>query len=131
MWDSGSVSARRAAVWLTSREYARRTFARRAAGPRLLMTSLDALPLRPPLQPMLARLERTLPVGEGWLYEPKWDGFRCLAFRSGADVALTSRHGRRLERYFPDVVAALRRVRSRSFVLDGELLARRDGRLAF
>jgi ATP-dependent DNA ligase len=95
------------------------------------MTSLDSLPLRPPLQPMLARLERALPVGEGWLYEPKWDGFRCLAFRSGGDVALTSRHGRRLERYFPDVVDALRRVRTRSFVLDGELLARRDGRLAF
>ena len=71
------------------------------------MTSLDSLPLRPPLQPMLARLERALPEGEGWVYEPKWDGFRCLVFRSGGDVALTSRHGRRLERYFPAVVDAL------------------------
>jgi ATP-dependent DNA ligase len=95
------------------------------------MGSVADLPLAPPQQPMLARLERTLPHGDGWLYEPKWDGFRCLAFRSGGDVALTSRNERRLERYFPDVAGALLGLSERRFVLDGELLAHRGGELTF
>src|SRR5215213_2800674 len=66
-----------------------------------------ALPLSPPLPPMLARLTRELPL-DGYLYEPKWDGFRCLVFRDGDDVDLRSRHGRPLARYFPELVAALR-----------------------
>ena len=69
---------------------------------------------------MLARLERELPSGE-YLYEPKWDGFRCLAFRVGGDVDLRSRHDRPLARYFPEVVEALLAFRS-DVVLDGELV---------
>ena len=78
------------------------------------------LPFLPPVAPMLARLSRELPV-DGFLYEPKWDGFRCLAFRS-RDVDLRSRHGRPLARYFPEIVAALRSLPSERFVLDGEIV---------
>src|SRR5919204_1377587 len=82
-----------------------------------------ALPITPPLPPMLARLARELPVGD-FLYEPKWDGFRCLAFRDGDDVELWSRNDRPLARYFPELVEALRAVDARTFVLDGEIVAR-------
>src|SRR3954454_7675318 len=79
------------------------------------------LPVMPPLAPMLARLTRELPRGD-LVYEPKWDGFRCLAFRDGDTVDLRSRHDRPLARYFPEVVAALRAVPTPRFVVDGELV---------
>jgi ATP-dependent DNA ligase len=72
---------------------------------------------------MLAKLAHRLPRGAGWSYEPKWDGFRCLAFRDGDTVDLRSRHDRPLARYFPEVVAALREVGEQAFVTDGELIA--------
>ena len=72
------------------------------------------------LKPMLARLVRELP-GEGYLFEPKWDGFRCLAGREGDEVELQSRHGRPLSRYFPEITAALGRLDPERWVLDGEL----------
>jgi ATP-dependent DNA ligase len=72
---------------------------------------------------MLARLARELPVGD-FLYEPKWDGFRCLAFRDGDDVELWSRNDRPLARYFPELVAGLRALETDRFVLDGEIVAR-------
>lgn len=72
--------------------------------------------------PMLARLARALPRGEGWRYEPRWDGFRCLAFRAGCDIDLRSRNGRPLARYFPEVVDALSTLGSGDVALDGELL---------
>ncbi len=81
-----------------------------------------ALPVRPPLAPMLARLRRELPR-DGFVYEPKWDGFRCLAFVDGDDVDLRSRHGRPLTRYFPELVAALRGLAAGACVLDGEIVA--------
>jgi ATP-dependent DNA ligase len=81
-----------------------------------------ALPVQPPLEPMLARLERELPR-DGYVYEPKWDGFRCLAFRDGEDVDLRSRNQRPLARYFPELVAALRALPAARFVLDGEIVA--------
>jgi ATP-dependent DNA ligase len=71
--------------------------------------------------PMLARLQRELPHGD-YLYEPKWDGFRCLAFRDGDGVDLRSRHDRPLARYFPEVAAALRELPAERMVLDGELV---------
>jgi ATP-dependent DNA ligase len=71
---------------------------------------------------MLADSARELPLGEGWTYEPKWDGFRCLAFVEGGAVDLRSRHGKPLARYFPEVVEALLAL-DRDCVLDGELLA--------
>jgi ATP-dependent DNA ligase len=79
------------------------------------------LPIEPPVAPMLARLTRELPVG-AYFYEPKWDGFRCIAFRDGDDVELWSRQLRPLGRYFPEVVDALRTVPHDRFVLDGEII---------
>jgi ATP-dependent DNA ligase len=78
--------------------------------------------VHPPIAPMLARLERELP-GDGYLYEPKWDGFRCLAFRTGNDVDLRSRNQRPLARYFPELVDALRELPANRFVIDGEIVA--------
>jgi ATP-dependent DNA ligase len=89
-----------------------------------------ALPLRPPLEPMLARLENDLPR-DGYLYEPKWDGFRCLVFRDGGEIDLRSRNDRPLARYFPEVVDGLLALPQPCFVLDGELVAAHDGRLDF
>jgi ATP-dependent DNA ligase len=76
----------------------------------------------PPVAPMLARLARELPL-DGYLYEPKWDGFRCLAFRDGGEIDLRSRNQRPLARYFPEIVEALLGLDERRFVLDGELVA--------
>jgi ATP-dependent DNA ligase len=64
----------------------------------------------------------SIPSGGAWQYEPKWDGFRCLAFKDAAGVSLWSKAGKPLARYFPEVVAALARVRAKRFVLDGELV---------
>jgi ATP-dependent DNA ligase len=88
---------------------------------------LAVLPFFPPIEPMLARLAESLPEGEH-AYEPKWDGFRCLAFAGGGDVHLQSRHGRPLARYFPELVDALLPLRSRALVLDGEIVVEgKDG----
>jgi ATP-dependent DNA ligase len=76
-----------------------------------------ALPLSPPLAPQLARSRSSLPEGDGWSYEPKWDGFRAIAFVDGADTYLQSRNGRPLSRYFPEVTFPRGR-----YVLDGELV---------
>jgi ATP-dependent DNA ligase len=89
------------------------------------------LPIRPPLLPMLALLVGEIPVGDGWQYEPKWDGFRCLAFRDGEDVFLQSRSGQPFVRYFPEVAAAVRSVGARRFVLDGELVVPAGEELSF
>src|SRR5829696_10232670 len=86
--------------------------------------------VRPPVRPMLARLDRTLPTDEGVWFEPKWDGFRCLAFVAGSDVDLRSRNDRPFSRYFPEVVSALGQLDACA-VFDGELLAFRDGRADF
>jgi ATP-dependent DNA ligase len=72
-----------------------------------------------------------LPSGREWQYEPKWDGFRCLAFRDGESVRLQSKAGKPLGRYFPDVVEALGALSARRFVLDGEIVIPVDGRLSF
>jgi ATP-dependent DNA ligase len=75
------------------------------------------LPLTPPLAPQLARSRASLPDGEGWAFEPKWDGFRALAFVDGTTVALQSRGGKPLERYFPELTFPPGR-----YVLDGEIV---------
>jgi ATP-dependent DNA ligase len=72
-----------------------------------------------------------LPGGTGWQYEPKWDGFRCLAFRDGDTVRIQSKAGKPLGRYFPDVVESLTELAARRFVLDGEIVIPVDGRLSF
>ena len=71
------------------------------------------------LEPMKAKLVEHLPEGD-WQYEPKWDGFRCLAFRAGEEVDLKAKSGKPLARYFPEMVETLKRVKPRAFVLDGE-----------
>src|SRR4051812_19133004 len=76
-----------------------------------------ALPLTPPLLPQLARPAKTLPAGEGWVYEPKWDGFRAIAFVDGDDVYLQSRGGKPLRRYFPELAFPAGR-----YVMDGEIV---------
>jgi ATP-dependent DNA ligase len=81
--------------------------------------------------PMDAKAAREIPVGSEWQYEPKWDGFRCLAFRDGAEVKLESKAGQGLERYFPEVSAAVSEIRAETFVLDGELVILREGRADF
>lgn len=72
--------------------------------------------------PMEAKTARTLPEGPGWWYEPKWDGFRCLAFRAGDRIELLAKSGKSLNRFFPEVVERLRAVPAQRFGLDGELL---------
>ncbi len=80
------------------------------------------LPFEPPLAPMLAKLEREIPRGEGWLYEPKWDGFRAIVFRDGERLHLASRDQRPLERYFPDLPPVLRAALPPACVVDGEVI---------
>ena len=86
-----------------------------------------ALPLSPPVKPQLARSSRELPAGEGWRYEPKWDGFRTIAFRDGDDIQLQSRNGRPMNRYFPEVVEQVRALPHERLVLDGEMIVVADG----
>jgi ATP-dependent DNA ligase len=88
------------------------------------------LPVAPPVTPMLAKLARQLPTGE-LLYEPKWDGFRCLVFRDADEVFLQSRNGKPLDRYFPELADPLRELLPARCVVDGELVVPRDGRLDF
>ena len=87
--------------------------------------------IKPPLPPMETRSADEIPVGANWQYEPKWDGFRCLAFRAGDDVYLQSKSGQPLARYFPDVVEALQKLPARNFGIDGELAIPVDGALSF
>jgi ATP-dependent DNA ligase len=75
-----------------------------------------------PLAPMEALLAAELPDGAGWQYEPKWDGFRCLARRERGQVTLTSKSGKPLGRYFPEVAAMLAQLEATDFLLDGELI---------
>ena len=89
------------------------------------------LPLRLPYPVMEAEPVEAIPTGAAWQYEPKWDGFRCLAFRDGAKVVLQSKGARPLGRYFPEIVEALAALPLESFVLDGELVVPVDGVLEF
>src|SRR5215213_5351828 len=89
------------------------------------------LQLNPPFAPMEALSVDEIPRGPEWQYEPKWDGFRCLAFRDGDRVELQSKSGQPLGRYFPEVVDALRELRAPRFVLDGELVVPDGNALSF
>jgi ATP-dependent DNA ligase len=84
-----------------------------------------------PIAPMEALLAEELPGGASWQFEPKWDGFRCIAVRSGDDVQLWSKSGKPLGRYFPEVVAMFGAMRAREFILDGELLIVAGGAVSF
>lgn len=80
------------------------------------------LPVMPPVSPMLAKAQDALPDGDGWLYEPKWDGFRCIVFRDGDEVELGSRNERPFTRYFPELLEPIRAQLPRRAVFDGEII---------
>ena len=86
-----------------------------------------SLPLSPPVKPQLAKSSRDLPAGDGWCYEPKWDGFRTIVFRDGDEVHLQSRNGKPMNRYFPDIVEQALALKAKRYVLDGEMVVTVDG----
>jgi ATP-dependent DNA ligase len=89
------------------------------------------LPVMPPVRPMLAKLSRELPEEKGLVYEPKWDGFRCIVFRDGEEVELGSRNERPLTRYFPELADPIRATLPERCVLDGEVVIATDRGLDF
>jgi ATP-dependent DNA ligase len=89
------------------------------------------LPLKQPYLPMEAKSAEKLPVGDNRQYEPKWDGFRCVAFRDGDRVDLQSKSGQPLARYFPEVVEALLKLKPKQFVIDGEIVVPVKGKFSF
>ncbi len=89
------------------------------------------LPVRPPVKPMLAKAVEGIPDRTDLVFEPKWDGFRCIVFRSGDDVELGSRNERPLTRYFPEMVDPIRAMTPERCVIDGELIVAADDKLAF
>src|SRR3954454_23703839 len=86
-----------------------------------------SLPLKPPINPQLARSAKELPEGDSWRYEPKWDGFRTIVFRDGDDVYLQSRNGKPMNRYFPEIPPQVTSLGADRVVLDGELIVVVDG----
>ena len=94
-------------------------------------SSLKSLAVPLTIEPMEAKLVTELPEEKGWQFEPKWDGFRCLAFRAGKEVDLRAKSGKPLARYFPEVVAMLGALKPKQFVLDGELAIPLDTTLSF
>jgi ATP-dependent DNA ligase len=89
------------------------------------------LPVNPPILPMLAKRVSELPRGEGWIFEPKWDGFRALVFRDGDEVLIQSRDEKPLDRYFPELIPPLLKQLPKRCVLDGEVVVAQDGALDF
>ena len=89
------------------------------------------LPVNPPVLPMLAKRVGELPEGDHWIFEPKWDGFRALIFRDGAEILIQSRDEKPLNRYFPEVVEALLAALPARCVLDGEIVIAQDSGLDF
>ncbi len=90
-----------------------------------------SLTIVPPYEPMEMTSVERIPEGPQWQYEPKWDGFRVLAFRDGENIYLQSKSGQPLGRYFPEIVACLVRLEARTFVLDGELMVQIGDELSF
>ena len=88
-------------------------------------------PIHPPLAPMDALLVDKIPEGPEWLYEPKWDGFRCLVFRNGEDIFLQSKSGQPLTRYFPELSQGFLQLKAKRFVLDGEIAVLIHKRFSF
>jgi ATP-dependent DNA ligase len=89
------------------------------------------LPVNPPILPMLANRVSELPPGEGWIFEPKWDGFRALVFRDGNETFIQSRDEKPLDRYFPELVATIKAQLPERCVLDGEIVIAGEGGLDF
>src|SRR3954447_13492037 len=85
------------------------------------------LPLEPPIKPQLAKSAKELPDADGWVYEPKWDGFRTIVFRDGDEIYLQSRNGKPMNRYFPEVIESIRQTDNDRLVMDGEIIVVVDG----
>src|ERR1700719_1884551 len=101
---------------------------KKSRGPESLSMTL---PLNKKYAPMEALPAAELPEGPEWQYEPKWDGFRCLAFRDGEQIDLQSKSGKPLTRYFPELAGTLLALKAKKFVLDGEIVIPVDGNLSF
>ncbi|MEO5669955.1 MAG: ATP-dependent DNA ligase [Ramlibacter sp.] len=95
------------------------------------MATSNKTAIVPPIEPMLAKIADALPEGEGYLFEPKWDGFRAIVFRSGDEAYIQSRDSRPLNRYFPELERALVEVLPKGCVIDGEIVVARAGGLDF
>src|SRR5262245_45681197 len=91
----------------------------------------SSFPISPPIEPMLAKLAEELPLGSGFLFEPKWDGFRSIVFRSGSDVYIQSRDLKPLDRYFPELHDTFLEKLPPDVVLDGEIVIAGAGGLNF
>jgi ATP-dependent DNA ligase len=98
-----------------------RETARVSDAPPTVAANLD-LPVTPPVSPMLAKLARAIPDGDGWVFEPKWDGFRCIVYRQGDRMELVSRQLRPLGRYFPELLGPLAAALPERCVVDGEIV---------
>ena len=106
---------------------------RRSAAPKIsdgAFPSFD-LPVVPPYAPMEAKRVASVPAGDHWQFEPKWDGFRAIVFRSGDTVAIQSKAGQPLTRYFPELVEAFLALKAKEFILDGEIVVPVEGVLSF
>lgn len=90
-----------------------------------------SLPIKPPVKPMLAKIQQDIPRGDDWVYEPKWDGFRTVVFRDGDEVDLRSRRDRPMNRYFPEIEELLRGCLPAACVVDGEIILPSPNGLAF
>jgi ATP-dependent DNA ligase len=97
----------------------------------MVASALKSLAVPVGIEPMEAKLVSELPEGPGWQFEPKWDGFRCLAFRAREEIDLRAKSGKPLARYFPEVVEMLGSLKPKQFVVDGELVIPFDGTLSF
>jgi len=93
--------------------------------------AMKNLPVQPPVLPMLAKRVAELPLGNSWIYEPKWDGFRALVFRDGDEILIQSRDQKSLNRYFPELLGPLQSQLPDRCVLDGEVVIARGGALDF
>src|SRR5262245_27519021 len=89
------------------------------------------LPVNPPVLPLLCKRIDQLPAGGGWIFEPKWDGFRALIFRDDDEIHIQSRDAKRLNRYFPELIEPLLAQLPKRCVLDGEIVIARNGALNF
>jgi ATP-dependent DNA ligase len=88
----------------------------------LIYDSIVSAPVNPPISPMLAKRVAEVPDGDGWIFEPKWDGFRTIIFRDGDEILIQSRDGKSLNRYFPELLETLRVQLPDTCVLDGEIV---------
>ena len=104
---------------------------RRRLGDLYTRAVKTTLPFGPPIEPMLAKASDGLPTDAGWLFEPKWDGFRAIVFRDGDEVYIQSRDLKPLDRYFPELLEPLRTALPDRCVLDGEVVIAHDGVLDF